>query len=105
MFESYGHKYSVDAVPVRGEDGGVEAVLAIALPGSAPIATEEHSLTRREIEVLRLASGGMTSIEIADELVLSAGTIKTHLQNIYAKLGVNDRTAAVATALRSQIID
>jgi DNA-binding CsgD family transcriptional regulator len=105
VFDSYGHTYSVDAVPVRGEDGGVEAVLAIALPGSAPAATEAHPLTRREIEVLRLASGGLTSIEIADELVLSAGTVKTHLQNIYAKLGVNDRTAAVATALRSQIID
>jgi DNA-binding CsgD family transcriptional regulator len=105
MFDSYGHTYSVDAVPVHGEDGAIDAVLAVAVPGDRGVSTDRPSLTPRETEVLGLASAGLTCAEMADALVLSPGTIKTHLQNIYGKLGVNDRTAAVATALRTQIIE
>jgi two-component system nitrate/nitrite response regulator NarL len=52
-----------------------------------------------------LASHGLTSVEIAQQLVLSAGTVRTHLENIYLKLGVSDKAAAVATALRYGLID
>jgi DNA-binding NarL/FixJ family response regulator len=55
--------------------------------------------------VLQLASHGLTAYEIAEQLVLSAGTVKTHLRNIYRKLGVADKAAAVAAALRHGLID
>jgi DNA-binding CsgD family transcriptional regulator len=49
------------------------------------------SLTRREVEVARLAAEGFSNKQIADRLVLSARTVETHLQRAYVKLGVNDR--------------
>jgi DNA-binding CsgD family transcriptional regulator len=62
-------------------------------------------LTPRELEVLQLASHGLTAAEIAEQLVVSAGTVKTHLHNIYPKLRVTDKAAAVAAALRHGLID
>jgi two-component system nitrate/nitrite response regulator NarL len=57
-------------------------------------------LTVREIEILRLIADGMSSPEIAKRLMLGVTTVKTHLHNIYAKLEVSDRAAAVAHAIR-----
>jgi DNA-binding CsgD family transcriptional regulator len=62
-------------------------------------------LTPRELEVLRLAAMGNSAPEMADRLVIAESTIKTHLANIYAKLGVSDRSAAVAKAIRTGLID
>jgi PAS domain S-box-containing protein len=62
-------------------------------------------LTPRELEVLTLAAQGLTGPEIAERLLLSAATIKTHLENLYAKMGVSSRVAAVAYALREGLID
>jgi len=62
------------------------------------------SLSEREIEVLRLAAEGVSGPGIAEQLVLSPATVKTHFEHIYAKLGVGDRAAAVAQALRSGVI-
>jgi DNA-binding CsgD family transcriptional regulator len=171
-FVSYGHAYWVDAVPVHGEEGRVENVLAIATPAPPHIAATtayermaarlatfadaaerraelhhragrahqervdrqaatrarnaagraaEHArrlhsrdttgtavpppVTPREVEVLQLASHGLTAREIAEQLVLSVVTVKAHLQNIYPKLGVADKAAAVAAALRHGLID
>lgn len=56
------------------------------------------TLTPRELEVLRLVSGGASNRAIARELFVSEATIKTHLVRIYEKLGVDNRTAAVAAA-------
>jgi DNA-binding NarL/FixJ family response regulator len=61
-------------------------------------------LSPREIEVLQLAARGLSNTEIAKELFVSATTAKAHLVHIYSKLGVNDRTAAVTTALERGII-
>jgi len=61
-------------------------------------------LTPREHEVLQLAAHGLSAIEIAEDLVVSPGTIKTHFQNIYAKLGASNRASAVAMALRMGIV-
>jgi DNA-binding NarL/FixJ family response regulator len=61
-------------------------------------------LSAREIEVLQLAARGLSNTEIAKELFVSATTAKAHLVHIYSKLGVNDRTAAVTTALERGII-
>ena len=53
-------------------------------------------LTAREAEITRLLGQGLTNQEIADRLVISTGTVRTHLENIFEKLGVHTRTAAVA---------
>ena len=62
-------------------------------------------LTVREHEVLELAADGLSTSEIAERMFLSRATIKTHLAHLYDKLGVSDKTAAVATALRRRLID
>jgi DNA-binding CsgD family transcriptional regulator len=63
------------------------------------------ALTPREIEVLQLAAYGSSAPQIAEALVVSRNTVKTHMGNIYAKLEVNDRAAAVAQAMRLGLID
>ena len=63
------------------------------------------ALTGRQIEVLQLAAAGLTVRDIADRLSLTRATVKTHLENIYARYGVTDRTAAVATGLREGLIE
>jgi DNA-binding NarL/FixJ family response regulator len=55
-------------------------------------------LSRRELEVLELIARGSTNREAAAQLFISEATVKTHLLHVYAKLGVKDRAAAVATA-------
>jgi DNA-binding CsgD family transcriptional regulator len=55
-------------------------------------------LTRREREVLSLVAEGMTNAEIGARLWISAGTVRRHLENVYSKLGVHTRTAAVRAA-------
>ena len=57
------------------------------------------ALSARELEVLELIAQGSTNREAAQKLFVSEATIKTHLLHAYAKLGVNDRAAAVAIAL------
>jgi two-component system nitrate/nitrite response regulator NarL len=62
-------------------------------------------LTPRELEILALAAQGRSTPQIAGGLHLSAATVKTHLQNVYDKLGVTDRTSAVAVALRRGLLE
>lgn len=62
------------------------------------------SVTRQELEVLRLAADGLTNDAIATELGIGARTVKTRVQNLLTKLDVADRTAAVARALRLGLI-
>jgi two-component system nitrate/nitrite response regulator NarL len=62
-------------------------------------------LSTRELEVLRLAADGLSAVEIGQRLHLSKTTVRTHLQHVYEKLGVGDRTAAVAQALRSGLLN
>lgn len=68
-------------------------------------ATERPALTDREGEVLRLLAEGLTASRIGEQLHLSEATIKTHLHNLYDKLGVSDRAAAVATAMRWGLLE
>ncbi|MFD8454001.1 MULTISPECIES: response regulator [Streptomyces] len=60
--------------------------------------TPGTTLTRRETEVLALVAGGLSNQAIGHRLHLTEGTVKSHLARIYAKLDVDSRTAAVATA-------
>lgn len=62
-------------------------------------------LSTREREVLQLVSAGLSSPEIARRLNLSPTTVKTHLQRVYEKLGVADRAAAVAEAMRRGLLE
>jgi DNA-binding NarL/FixJ family response regulator len=62
------------------------------------------TLTSREGEVLRLVSDGMRNKEIGATLSIAEGTVQIHVKNIFAKLGVNDRTSAVQVALRRGLV-
>ena len=66
---------------------------------------DSASLTPREIEVLELAAEGTGIPKLGEELALSPDTVRTHLKNIYAKLGVHNRTGAVTRAMRLGLID
>ncbi|MFI7438641.1 response regulator [Nonomuraea indica] len=61
-------------------------------------------LSGRELEILRLVAQGTTNREAAARLFISEATVKTHLLHIYAKLGVNDRAAAVAAAYQRGLL-
>ena len=63
------------------------------------------SLTPREVEILTLAGQGLSVQTMARSLTISPATIKTHLEHIYRKLDVHDRTAAVVHALRAGFIE
>ncbi len=65
----------------------------------------EGALTPREVSVLRLIAAGNTNKEIGARLSLTEVTVKSHVKNILAKLGANDRTHAVTIALKRGIID
>ena len=64
----------------------------------------EEALTAREVEVLGRVAKGASNADIAASLFISEATVKTHLLHIFAKLGVDDRTAAVMAALERGII-
>ena len=65
----------------------------------------DDALTPREIDVLRLVAAGNANKEIGAQLLLTEVTVKTHVKNILAKLGANDRTHAVTIGLKRGIID
>jgi two-component system nitrate/nitrite response regulator NarL len=62
-------------------------------------------LSDREQQILRLTADGLTAPAIGKRLFLSTATVKTHLSHIYEKLGVNDRAAAVAEAMRRRLLE
>jgi LuxR family maltose regulon positive regulatory protein len=71
--------------------------VASAPPAEAGVATVDP-LTRRELELLELLSQGLSNQQIADRVSLSVPTIKWHFYNLYAKLQVKSRAAALAKA-------
>ena len=83
---------------------GEHIIAATETPWAAASSSDSAQLTRREREVIRLVADGCSNKEIASQLVLSPATVKTHLSNIYEKLEVTDRAAAVAVALRAGTI-
>jgi LuxR family maltose regulon positive regulatory protein len=96
------------SVPLRA----YRAELLAAFEGPAPESTIRNArdpaatggtaranrLSQRELEVLRLLADGLTNSEIAQRLVVTSGTVKWHLNNIFGKLDVHNRTQAVARA-------
>ena len=75
-----------------------------AAPPAAP-ATPARVLTDRELEILELIARGMSNAEAARALGLQPGTVRTHLEHIYAKLEVSNRTEAVTQGIRRGLIE
>jgi two-component system nitrate/nitrite response regulator NarL len=98
----------VDAVLAcsRGENV-VPPEIASGLVSEIRLRKQDNTpaLTRREQQILRLIASGKSLPEIAKELYLGLTTVKTHVQHLYEKLGVSDRAAAVASAMRRGLIE
>lgn len=78
---------------------GLASEIRLRSKNDAPI------LTPREREILTLIAAGRSLPEIARELILGLTTVKTHAQHLYEKLGVSDRAAAVAEAMRRGLLE
>jgi len=81
-----------------------EASKALSESSEYPVIPAED-LTDRERDVLRLLIDGLSNNEIAERLIISPSTVKYHIGNIYTKLGVDSRVAAVSIAIQRQLIN
>lgn len=100
-------RQALEAV-VRGEaaiDPAVQHHLVDALATGAPATAGElpDGLTPREAEVLSLIADGLTNAEIADRLVVSEATVKSHINHLFPKIGARDRAQAVTYAYRHDL--
>jgi DNA-binding NarL/FixJ family response regulator len=75
------------------------------LLSDARVAGERSPLTLREVQILETVADGKSNKEIAAALAIAEDTVKTHLRNLFEKLGAADRAQAVAIALRQNLID
>ncbi len=73
--------------------------------GRQPDASALNGITEREREVLLLVARGLSNAEIAEHLVLSEGTVKTHVKHIFGKLNLRDRTQAVIFAYDAGLVE
>lgn len=87
---------------VFSELGALADLAALAEQSRPP--ARDGRLSRRELEVLRLLATGLTNRDIAAQLFLSEKTVARHLSNIFAKLEVSSRSAAIAYAHREQLL-
>jgi ATP/maltotriose-dependent transcriptional regulator MalT len=112
-------KKSFTAAWAEGRTMTLEQALAaegaVTIPSTAPAGLSSvpyipkasafpNGLTAREVEVLRLLARGLTSAQIAKELVISLLTVNTHVRSIYSKLGVSSRSAATRYAVEHQLM-
>ena len=91
----------------RGEAAMTRAMAARLLKNAADARAgtpEDDSLTGRELEVLRLVARGASNLQIAEELVISVNTVKSHLKNILSKLQLENRTQVAAYALETGLV-
>ena len=97
------------AQAIRAAHAGRATLSPVALQAMVHAATQPpapgHDLTEREREVLVLLVDGLNNTEIAEKLVVSPSTIKSHVSHILAKLGTTSRTEAVALAVRQHLVD
>ncbi len=91
--QAYAHGIAPDYVATLFSAAG-----APKLPAPTPAGSLLEPLTERELEVLRLLVAGLSNQAIAQELIVTVGTVKRHINSIYGKLGVQSRTQAVARA-------
>jgi DNA-binding NarL/FixJ family response regulator len=81
----------------------VEMVTSAPTSGAPAVEPPGGALTERETEVIRLMAEGLGNREIASRLFVTEATVKTHVNNVFGKLDVSDRAAAVSWAFRSGI--
>jgi DNA-binding NarL/FixJ family response regulator len=77
--------------------------LAGAAPATNGAQAASPDLTRRELEILRLLTQGLNTARAAERLHVSRATVRNHVQNVFAKLGVHSRLEAVAYAARHRL--
>ena len=102
----------IQKATAKDPDQRYQDVLALAIDFSKAVgrksSTQEGSvveqLTMREQEVLSMIAGGMSNREIADELVVTVGTVKWHITQLYKKLGVRNRVQAIVRARELNLI-
>lgn len=92
---------TADLTTARNRNQSPRAPLATT---QMPPITSRGQLSAREAEVLRLFVNGALPLQVAQQLYVSPKTVKNHLSHIYAKLGVANRTQAVALAVKQGII-
>ena len=83
----------------------LRGMLSEMKPASGPASGAGKNLTKREREILALVAEGMSNREIADRLVLSPETVKSHVAAILEKLNVSDRTQAAIFAVRNGLVE
>jgi ATP/maltotriose-dependent transcriptional regulator MalT len=86
------------------ELGAVDDLARVAALLSPETPSRPSGLTERELDVLRLVAQGRTNREVADALFLSEHTVRRHLQNVFGRLGVSSRAAAVAFAVQHDLV-
>jgi NarL family two-component system response regulator LiaR len=86
--------------PVLAEEALRTLITPIPNPAPGPV----YDLSRRELEVLTLVVAGLSNSEIAKNLSVSRSTIKTHLGNIFSKLGVSNRVEATTLAMQNHLV-
>jgi DNA-binding NarL/FixJ family response regulator len=96
------------ATVCRGDahfDPGVQRRLVEAVrPATSSASSAPTTLTPRETDVLRLIAAGQSNVEIAQRLYITQATVKTHINNLFAKTGVRDRAQAVTYAFRHGLV-
>jgi NarL family two-component system response regulator LiaR len=89
-------------------DGPVMKIMVNAMRAGrfspATVLQQEHKLSERELQVLRLVVDGLTNQQIAEQLYVSMETVKTHVRHLMEKMGVFDRTQAAMKALTEGIV-
>lgn len=80
-----------------------EATEVLVQAATQPVIPGED-LTERERDVLKLMVAGKSNAQIAEELIISPSTVKYHIGNLYSKLGVDSRVAAVSLAIQRQLV-
>jgi two-component system, NarL family, response regulator DegU len=81
-----------------------QIAVAEAIQANLHAPRTEGVLSAREVELLQLFADGCSSIEVAEQLFISAKTVKNHLASIYEKLGARDRTEAVVKGVRTGLV-
>ena len=104
VYDQQGLLISTVDIETPPEETRIQAAPWQSGPSKTVPAPFGHTLTTREIEVLRLLAEGFTNGEISDMLTISPHTVKSHVIHIFNKLGVNDRTQAAVWAAKSNLI-
>jgi LuxR family maltose regulon positive regulatory protein len=90
--------YATRLLSILSSEANKPIRVKVSIADSTKQTDTQVTISVRELEVLRLIAGGKSNKAIADELYLSVGTVKRHVNNIYSKLGIENRSQAVSRA-------